>query len=182
MTKFIKDNFVTSLLGYQAYILNKYKKSYFIKEFRKLQKPFFLTIKSRNKITLKDQKKFKINFCSKLIKFEKKFKSQQLSVYKCRSANKKDLAKIKRIALENSSNSRFVKDNLFPIKFRRNFRYFWLNNFFKKKRGDYLIVCDLKKKILGFVLLLKKINSYQIDLIVVKKDKQSVEALRDQVS
>jgi ribosomal protein S18 acetylase RimI-like enzyme len=88
--------------------------------------------------------------------------------------SKKDLAKIKRIALENSSNSRFVKDNLFPIKFRRNFRYFWLNNFFKKKRGDYLIVCDLKKKILGFVLLLKKINSYQIDLIVVKKDKQSV--------
>ena len=77
MTKFIKDNFVTSLLGYQAYILDKYKKSYFIQEFRKLQKPFFLTIKSRNKISQEDQKKFKINFCSKLIKFEKKYKSQQ---------------------------------------------------------------------------------------------------------
>ena len=37
-----------------------------------------------------------------------------------------------------------------------------------------MIVCDYKKKILGFVLLLKKISSYQIDLIVVKKDKQSV--------
>jgi ribosomal protein S18 acetylase RimI-like enzyme len=174
MSKLKKDNFVSSLLGYQAYVLDKYKKFYFIKEFRKLQKPFFLTIKSRNKITQEDQKKFNINFCSKLIKFEKKYKSQQSSVYKCRSASNKDLAKIKRIALENSSNSRFVKDNLFPKKFRKNFRYSWLNNFFKKKRGDYLIVCDCKKKILGFVLLLKKINSYQIDLIVVKKDKQSV--------
>ena len=173
MTKFTKDNFVTSLLGYQAYISDKYKKSYFIKEFRKLKKPFFLTIKSRNKISLKDQKKFKINFCSKLIKFEKKYKLQQSSVYKCRSATNKDLNKIKKISLENSSNSRFVKDNLFPKKFRKNFRYSWLNNFFKKKRGDYLIVCGYKKNILGFVLLLKKIKSYQIDLIVVKKDKQS---------
>jgi ribosomal protein S18 acetylase RimI-like enzyme len=173
MIKFTKDNFVTSLLGYQAYISDKYKKSYFIKEFRKLKKPFFLTIKSRNKISLKDQKKFKINFCSKLIKFEKKYKLQQSSVYKCRSATNKDLNKIKKIALENSSNSRFVKDNLFPKKFRKNFRYSWLNNFFKKKRGDYLIVCGYKKNILGFVLLLKKIKSYQIDLIVVKKDKQS---------
>ena len=89
-------------------------------------------------------------------------------------ASNKDVAKIKRIALENSSNSRFVKDNFFPKKFRKSFRYSWLNNFFKKKRGDYLIVCDYKKKILGFVLLLKKTSSYQIDLIVVKKDKQSV--------
>jgi ribosomal protein S18 acetylase RimI-like enzyme len=173
MTKFIRDNFVASLLGYQAYILHKYKKSYLIKNLKKLKKPFFLTIKSKNKISKKDQKKFKIKFFSKLLKFEKKYYSQLSSAYKCRSASVKDLAQIKKIALENSSNSRFIKDKLFPKKFRKYFRYFWLNNFFKKKRGDYLIVCDYKKNILGFVLLLKKINSYQIDLIVVKKDKQS---------
>ena len=52
MVRFIKDNFVTSLLKYQAYvvILNKYEKFNFAKGFKKLKKPFFLTIKSRYKI------------------------------------------------------------------------------------------------------------------------------------
>jgi|688.fasta_scaffold157478_2 ribosomal protein S18 acetylase RimI-like enzyme len=173
MTKFVKDNFITNLLGYQAYILNGYKQSFLIKEFKKLKKPYFLTIKSRTKISKRIQKKFRISFGSKLIEFKKKFKLQQLSIYKCRLACRKDLIQIKKISLEKSSNSRFSKDKLLPKKFRKYYRYFWLNNFFKKKRGDYLIVCEYKKNILGFILLLKKMYHYRIDLIVVKNDKQS---------
>lgn len=175
MVRFIKDNFVTSLLKYQAYvvILNKYEKFNFAKGFKKLKKPFFLTIKSRYKINKQDQKKIQINFFSKLIKFQKKYKSNLPLIYKSRLAKKKDFTMIKKIALENSSNSRFVKDKLFSKKFRKYFRYFWLNNFFKKKRGNYLIVCNYKKNILGFVLLLKKFNYYQIDLIVVKSSAQN---------
>jgi ribosomal protein S18 acetylase RimI-like enzyme len=172
MTKFVKDNFITNLLGYKAYILDSCSKFYLTREFKKLKKPFFLTIKTRTKISKQIQKRSRINFFSKLIKFKKQYNSHQLLIHKCRLANIKDLAQIKKIALENSSNSRFAKDKLLPKKFRKYFRYFWLNNFFKKKRGDYLIVCDYKKKILGLVLLLKKINHYQIDLIIVKKSRQ----------
>tara|TARA_B100000780_G_C20727054_1_gene288935 strand:- start:56 stop:493 length:438 start_codon:yes stop_codon:yes gene_type:complete len=85
----------------------------------------------------------------------------------------KDKVQLRAISLENTSNSRFVIDNKFPIKFRSYFRYFWLRNFFKKKRGDFLIVCLYKKKIAGFLLLIKRNSNYQIDLIVVKKNKQN---------
>lgn len=150
MTKFLKDSFTTNLLGYQAYILDGYKKSYLIRFYNKLKKPFFLTIKSRTKISKRVQKKFRVSFCSKLIKFKRKFELEQLSNYKCRLACRKDLTQIKKICLENSSNSRFSKDKLLPKKFRKNYRYFWLKNFFKKKRGDYLIVCNYKKKDIRF--------------------------------
>ena len=43
-------------------------------------------------------------------------------------------------------------------------------NFFRKKRGDYLFVSEQNKKILGFVLILKKKNHFIIDLIATCKN------------
>ena len=84
---------------------------------------------------------------------------------------KSDFKDLKNISLEKTSNSHFVQDKKLPIKFRINFRFNWLNNFFKKKRGDYLIVYK-KKKIEGFILLIKKDKSFIIDLIVTSKKKR----------
>ena len=47
-------------------------------------------------------------------------------------------------------------------------------NFFKKKRGEYLIVSVFKKKIVGFLLILKNNKDYIIDLIAVKKNYQKL--------
>ena len=93
---------------------------------------------------------------SKLVYFERNFKNRQQIYLKCRHANKKDIKQIVNIAKENNSNSRFIIDNLISERFKKKYRSEWVKNFFKKKRGDYLIVVDMKKQILGFILILKK--------------------------
>ena len=176
MTKIFKDNFISRLLGYQCYAFNECV-SYDLlrKKIRNLKKPFFLTVKKKKIFNKIEKKKIGISFSSKIVVFKKKFKNIENSNSNniCRIFMPKDKKQIEAISLENTSNSRFVMDEKFPLKFRTYFRYFWLKNFFKKKRADFLIVCCYKKKIAGFLLLIKKNSYYQIDLIVVKKNKQN---------
>jgi ribosomal protein S18 acetylase RimI-like enzyme len=47
-------------------------------------------------------------------------------------------------------------------------------SFFKKKRGEYLIISEFNKKIAGFLLVLKNKKDYIIDLIAVKKNYQNL--------
>jgi ribosomal protein S18 acetylase RimI-like enzyme len=47
-------------------------------------------------------------------------------------------------------------------------------NFFRKKRGEYLIISEYNKKVVGFLLILKNKNDYIIDLIAVKKKYQNL--------
>jgi ribosomal protein S18 acetylase RimI-like enzyme len=61
---------------------------------------------------------------------------------------------------------------MLPVKFRNSFRYKWLQNFFKKQRGDLLLVAYKNMKIFGFILILKKKFGLQIDLIVTSKKYQ----------
>ena len=54
-------------------------------------------------------------------------------------------------------------------EFKKKYRTEWVQNFFKKQRGDYMLVAEKDKKILGFILILKKANKLIIDLIVTGK-------------
>ena len=47
MTKLIEDKFVTNLIGFKSYIVNK---KILTKDLKNIKKPFFLTIKSKKKI------------------------------------------------------------------------------------------------------------------------------------
>ena len=58
---------------------------------------------------------------------------------------------------------------MIPGKFKKKYRSEWIKNFFKKKRGNYLIVADLNKRILGFILIIKNKNQYIIDLVASDK-------------
>ena len=167
MTKLIKDKFVSNLIGYESYVVNK---KILTKDLKNIKKPFFLTIKSKKKLVFRPKlKNIKINFVSRLINFERNLKKKQLLDVKCRNANKHDIKQIINIAKENNLNSRFIMDKLIPAKFKREYRSEWIKNFFKKQRGDYLIVAEKNKKILGFVLILMKKNQLIIDLIVSSK-------------
>ncbi len=167
MIELNEDKFVTKLIGYKSYIA--YKKI-FIKKLNIIQKPFFLTIKSKKKIKLRSNfKNIKINFVSSLIYFERKFKKKQKMHIECRHAKKKDLNQIVNIASEKNFNSRFLVDRLIPEKFKKKYRSEWVKNFFRKQRGDYLVVANLGKRILGFILILKKKNQLNIDLIASGK-------------
>lgn len=167
MIKLFEDKFVTNLIGFQSYITNN---KVLIEDLKDIKKPFFLTIKSKKKLSFKEKNKnIKINFISKLVFFERIFKKKQLIDIKCRNAKKKDIKQIVSIAKENSSNSRFTIDRLIPVKFKKEYRSEWVKNFFRKKRGDYLLVAERNKKILGFILILKTKNQFVIDLVVSSK-------------
>ena len=75
MDKIIKDKFVTRLVGYKSYLLNGCKNPLLLKKkIINLKRPFFLTIKSNKKITKSLQKVINVNYSSKLLTLEKKYK------------------------------------------------------------------------------------------------------------
>ena len=167
MIKLSEDKFVSNLIGYKSYIT---KKIFFVKDLKFISKPFFLTFKSSSKLNLKlKSEKIQIKLVSKLIYFERKYKTKQPLEINCRKAKKKDLKQLLIIAKENNPNSRFVIDKLIPNNFKKTYRIEWVKNFFKKKRGNYLLVAIFKTKVLGFVLIIKKKNLLVIDLIVTSK-------------
>lgn len=167
MIKLSEDKFVSNLIGYTAYVT---KKIFFAKDMKFVSKPFFLTFKSSKKLNLKLQsEKLKIKLVSKLVYFERKYKTKQPIEINCRKAKKKDLKQLLIIAKENNPNSRFVVDKLIPDNFKKKYRSEWVKNFFKKKRGNYLLVALFKNNISGFVLIIKKKNLLVIDLIVTSK-------------
>ena len=88
----------------------------------------------------------------------------------CRNAKKRDIKQIIDIAKQNNFNSRFIADKLISKEFKKRYRSEWIKNFFRKKRGDYLFVSEQNKRILGFVLILKKKNRLIIDLIATSKN------------
>jgi len=163
----IKDKFVSNLIGFKSYISDK---KILLTHLKKIQKPFFLTIKSKKKLIYKlSLRGLKIKLISKLVYFERCFKKKQSIEVRCRNAKKNDIDQILNIAKEDHLNSRFIIDNLIPVKFKKKYRSEWVKNFFKKQRGDYLIVAYKNNQILGFILILKKKNQFVIDLIVSGK-------------
>jgi len=177
MSKIFNDKFVSHLIGYQSYITIN---SLNLNEIKKINRPFFVTFKtnSSKKLTKKitdsiKLEKLKIKLVSKIVIFERKYRENKKVFLDCREAKKKDIPQLKKICLEDTSNSRFFNDLSLPLKFRKTYRAKWILNFFKKKRGDILIVAYKNKKVLGFILMLKKSFGLQIDLIVSSKNYQN---------
>ena len=128
---------------------------------------FLLILKTSKLLDSKDCKKFNIKMKSKLITFRKKKSENKKLDYDCRFAKKKDLINIIKTCKQNPYGSRFEKDPLISKKFLKIYRSIWLANFFKKKRGDYLIVAYKKNIFLGFILLIKEGKDLRIDQILV---------------
>ena len=177
MSKLLKDKFVSHLIGYQGYIVNN---SLNLNSIKKLKKPYFITLKTKTKKKLSQKiinslklENLKIKLASTMVTFERRYKENKKVYLDCREAKKNDIPQLKKICLENTSNSRFFNDLSLPLKFRKIYRAEWILNFFKKKRGDILIVAYKKKKVIGFILMLKKSFGLQIDLIVSSKNYQN---------
>ena len=177
MSKIFKDKFVSHLINYPSYITNNFLS---LKHIKKLKKPFFITLKTTPKKKIKkkiidyiESANLKIKLASKMVIYERKYKANKKIYQNCREAKKSDMPQLKKICLENTSNSRYFNDLNLPLKFRKTYRAKWILNFFKKKRGDILIVAYKNKKILGFILMLKKSFGLQIDLIVSSKNYQN---------
>ena len=161
----IKDLFLTKLFGYNCYKSNKLN----LNEIKKIQRPFFLTIKSRNKLNIKNNQSMRISLISKQINFKKKVLKKENNLINCRKANQSDKKNILKIAQISPSVSRFLIDKTISKSFKKNYKQEWILNYFRKKRGDNLLLACLNKTICGFILLIKKKNQIIIDQIIVDK-------------
>ena len=159
-----KDKFLSGLLQCKCFNIKSKKE---IKSYENTKGYYLLILKTSDKLNLNEYKNFELGVESKLITFKKKLTTHKKLIYGCRFAEKKDLKKIIQICSQKQLGSRFEKDRFISRNFLSIYRSVWLTNFFKKKRGDYLIVAYKKKTILGFVLLIKEGNNLRIDQILV---------------
>lgn len=161
----IKDLFLTKLFGYSCYTSNEFN----LNEIKKIQRPFFLTIKSRNKLNIKKNQNMRISLISKQINFKKRVQKEENNLINCRKARRSDKKDILKITQNSHSVSRFLIDKTISKKFKKNYKKEWILNYFRKKRGDNLLLAFLNKTIYGFILLIKKKNEVIIDQIIVDK-------------
>tara|TARA_Y100000590_G_C15678356_1_gene998844 strand:- start:208 stop:891 length:684 start_codon:yes stop_codon:yes gene_type:complete len=158
------DNYLSNICGFKCFIINSKKK---IKIFLKIKSKFLLVLKTNEKINLSDFKGYKVTVKSKLIQFKKKIQIEKKPKFYCRAVKYKDKNKLLKICRENLYSSRFENDKNLSKTFLRSYRAIWIKNFFLKKRGDYLFVAYDKKKIYGFILLIKEQRNLRIDQILV---------------
>ena len=161
----IKDLFLSKLFGYSCYTSNEFN----LNKIKKIQRPFFLTIKSRNKLNIKKNQNMRISLISKQINFKKRVQKEENNLINCRKARRSDKKDILKITQNSHSVSRFLIDKTISKKFKKNYKKEWILNYFRKKRGDNLLLAFLNKTIYGFILLIKKKNEVIIDQIIVDK-------------
>ena len=169
------DKWLAVQLGYSAYNINNIDKSFDFSEYR--HKKILISIKSNKKIKNSFLKKNKIKLIEKNLTFFKNSKKNKIkkNYFKnIRFAKNFDKKKILDIAENSFINSRFFKDKNIKKKIARKIKRNWVLNFFRKKRGEYLIISECNKKVVGFLLILKNKNDYIIDLIAVKKKYQNL--------
>jgi dTDP-4-amino-4,6-dideoxy-D-galactose acyltransferase len=171
-----KDKWLSSKLEYSAYNINNISKKNF-NFFKYKTKNVLITIKLNKKIENSFLKKNKIKFIEENITFFKNTRKKKFETNYFRNirfANIFDKKSILDIASNSFIKSRFFKDKNIKKKIARKIKRDWLLNFFKKKRGKYLIVSIFNKKIAGFLLVIKNKKDYIIDLIAVKKSYQNL--------
>ena len=169
------DKWLSSQLGYSAYNINNIDKSFDFSKYR--YRKILISIKSNRQIKNSFLKKNKIKLIEENLTFLKNSTKKKLerNYFKnIRLANNFDKKKIIDIAENSFINSRFFKDKNIKKKVARKIKRNWVLNFFKKKRGEYLIISEFKKNVAGFLLILKNKNHYIIDLIAVKKKYQNL--------
>lgn len=161
---FIKDKWLSKTIGKQVYLYKNYnninldlpKKTQFT--YIKINK------KEKKKIQIIKKKNFKlINYN---ITFEKKITQSSLHDKNIRLAKIKDKKKIQNIAFNNFNQSRFSLDKKLKKK-SKLIKSEWVNNYFKRKRGDALFLIEHNKTIAGFVLLIYNKQNLIIDLIAI---------------
>lgn len=169
------DKWLSVQLGYPAYNINNIDKGFDFSEYR--YKKILISIKTNKKIKNSFLKKNKIKLIEKNLTFFKGSKKKKLNknyFENIRFANNLDKKNILDIAENSFINSRFFKDKNIKKKLARKIKRNWVLNFFRKKRGEYLIISECNKKVVGFLLILKNKNDYIIDLIAVKKKYQNL--------
>lgn len=166
---FTKDKWLSKITGKNSY---KCKNTNFgEKDYPKDIDFLYTKIDHRNNEKIINLKKKNFKFINKSILFKKKISRSEQNISNIRKAKKKDKVLIQKIAIKNLNTSRFNLDNK-TKKYAELIKSEWINNFFKKKRGDELYLIEYSNKIAGFILLLFDKKKVTIDLIAIDKKYQ----------
>jgi len=169
-----KDNFLKKSLKLSCLNFNKDKNKKIKFNFAKKFKRTFISFKIEDKDNKYFSKKLLNEKKCKFIDIEHQYYGslkKKIVPINCYPAKKSDLKEIENIAKKTLIINRFYLDRRIKRERAENIKKMWLLNFFKKKRGDFLVIKrDSKKKIVGFLLIIKKNNKMIIDLIAVSKN------------
>ena len=94
------------------------------------------------------------------------------SGYSTRFAEPADAKDVEEVAATSFVYTRFHLDPLIPDEMANKIKSHWAGNFFKGKRGSWMVVLTCRGKTVGFLQLLSKNNTIIIDLIAVDKAHQ----------
>ena len=167
MSLLLSDPWLSRRLKKKAFFLNeKHISTFFRRE--KITKNQFIYTKIKNKNFSKTLKKNSFRFITTNIQCKKKFIFKAKYDQNCSFAKKKDLKNLKDISKKSYKLSRFHLDKKIAKKKCDRIFSSWIENYFKNKRGDYLLVYRKMKKVVGFLLLKKEGKKFlRIDLIAV---------------
>jgi len=160
-----KDIFLSKVIKKNCYNLKNLKSISFLKSFRK-NGFFSLKLKNKNnkKIIIVENKLFK--FIDTELTFFGKIK-KNISIEGCRIAKIIDKNKVIKIAKKELNINRFTIDRSFKSTINKKIKKEWTMNYFKKKRGDLMVLKFDKAHLVGFLLVIKAKNTMVIDLIAV---------------
>ena len=87
-----------------------------------------------------------------------------------RFAVQRDELEVRYLARNTFKYNRFHQDPCIPNDIASRIKEEWVGNYFKGRRGEWMVVAEDKNKVAGFLQLLRKDNTLIIDLIAVDKD------------
>lgn len=176
------DPWLSTMLGKEAYkiILDKYFMSALKKDgikhvsfiFEEPGQPYFIFCK----VTpleieyIRFLEKHSFNLVDTHITFEKSVvpSLKKISGYDIRFVRPEDEEMTVKLAETSFKYSRFHLDSRIDLETANRIKGEWVRNYFKKQRGDYMIVASEQDKIVGFLQLLHQAdNILVIDLMAV---------------
>ena len=167
MKLLLSDPWLSSKLKKKTYFLPEKNILKFLKR-NEIKKNQFIYTKIKNIKVSKILKKNNFKFITTNYQCTKKITKVNFYDKHCMLAKKQDLQDVKKISKNSYKFSRFHTDQRIKIKTCDNIFSSWVESYFQKKRGDYILVYKVLTKVLGFLLLKKEKNFIlRIDLIAV---------------
>jgi ribosomal protein S18 acetylase RimI-like enzyme len=158
------DYFISKIIKKKSYNLNI---SEFIRHEFSLPSSIFLTLTSSKK-QKKNSLSSNVEMIGRSLLFSGAIK-KNLPINKCQVAQKKDIKNIVHLAKSELRNNRFFLEKKIDSKISEQIKIEWVRNYFKKKRGDLMILRYKKNLLAGFLLVIQKKKGIVVDLIAVSK-------------
>lgn len=163
-----KDFFLTKNLKYEVYNISNIDNFKINKSKNTRLYCCNLLTSDYEKINIILTNKFRLVTTNLIFELDKKKLPLKKNTIQFRLVKKSDRNRVLELS-RSFNNDRFHSDIEISKNIADKIKFQWTNNFFEKKRGDFMIVAEKNNFIIGYMILLKKKNNIVIDLIAIDK-------------